>query len=46
MRARCATEGELLPVIHATAIPARASILMPTPSSEENAFISLPSSAK
>src|SRR4029453_3500482 len=41
----CAREGAaggLLPVIQATVTPASASILMPTPSSEENAFISLP----
>ena len=39
------TAGALLPVIHATVMPARISILMPTPSSAQNAFISRPSSS-
>ena len=41
-RARCITAGALLPVIHATVMPACISIFRPTPSSALNALNSRP----
>ena len=44
-RARCATEAEALPVIHATSTPAAFSRLKPMPSSAWNALVSRPASS-